>query len=246
MDGAEDVRGREWYAERRVAAARVLLIGAGTLGAETALALAAAGFRRILVADPGIVGEGDGSSLLGEESIGRGRAEAVASALSERFPEGSFTSFGRGAEELDGWNFGIVVGCSGSLPVRLLANRRAKEYGMPYIDGTGSGDRGRMQVVLGEGPCVECGMDHVRVTSGGGVPEKKRKLSAGTARRLAGLMAAEAAEAASGRTDLCTRGIAYCDGDGVSVISMSVDPRCPNHEGERWRQRSSARRTAAR
>ena len=75
--GVEDPSGQDgdgipsWYDGNRVAKARVLLVGAGSLGEETALALYGRGFRRVLMVDPGTVGRDDIGhlALVGEEDV---------------------------------------------------------------------------------------------------------------------------------------------------------------------------------
>ena len=59
-----------------------------------------------------------------------------------------------------------------------------------------------------------------------------------TAKVVASMASEEALRIACGRQDLCTKGVVYYDGaDGsVRTISLNVDPRCSNHEGERWKQ----------
>ncbi len=75
--------------QARLAAAHVLLVGAGGLGAPVAHYLAGAGIGRITIVDPDTVERGNlhRQTLFGESTLGRPKADAAAAALAELNPE---------------------------------------------------------------------------------------------------------------------------------------------------------------
>lgn len=249
--GVEDPSGQDgdgipsWYDGNRVAKARVLLVGAGSLGEETALALYGRGFRRVLMVDPGTVGRDDIGhlALVGEEDVGGFRSEVSAKNMAASTSCPGFTYHVGRVRELEGWNFEVIVGCTGDTRTRLFVNGRARLYHLPYVDTAVDGKRGKIQAVLAAGPCAECGMNRFRTRGLNARPSfeqpaPRRRVDPQTAKVVASMASEEALRIACGRQDLCTKGVVYYDGaDGsVRTIPLNVDPRCSNHEGERWKQ----------
>ncbi len=244
--GKREERFPPWYDARRTANARVLLIGTGSLGSRVAAALPGKGFRRVLMVDPGTVGKDDIGHLahIRESDIGSYRSEAVARRMAEDAGYPGFSSVAGDVRRLEGWNFEVIIGCTGDAAVRLFANSRACQYRIPYIDVSADGKRGKIQTVLPGGPCAECGMDRFRTRAldarpSAERPARKMRPDAGSAEALAEMVSEEALCIACGRQDLCARGVLYYDGkDGsISIIRMDIDPRCPNHGKEEvWKR----------
>ncbi len=253
-DGSDPHIPPAWYDGSRTANARVLVVGAGSLGEEVLQALFACGFRRMLIVDPRTVGKDDIGRLplAAESDVGRFRSETASRRMREKTTCPGFAYHAGYVRELDGWNFEVIVGCTGDVDTRLFVNARARTYGVPYIDVTADGTRGKLQVVLAKGPCAECGMGRLRTMGLGAGPSRERaaartRADPSTERRMASLASGEALRIACGRSDLCTKGMLYYDGaDGSTyTIALSVDPKCPNHSGEgsKWTSKSSMQGT---
>jgi molybdopterin-synthase adenylyltransferase len=180
--------------------------------------------------------------LFRESDIGRNKAECIAEAASGLDPGCGVKALRSRVQDLDLRDYDIYVGCLDSISARLHMNAHAKYYSVPYVDGSTDGFRGKVQVVLGDGPCMECTMNRTHLqelhrtfscAEGGRVPEQI-PLSAGitTTSVIAGMCAREVIKVACGRTDLCLKGICYYDGiTGIAeVLEAERNPHCPNHE----------------
>lgn len=248
-DGSDPYVPPAWYDGSRTANARALVVGAGSLGEEVVQALFVRGFRRMLIADPRTVGKNDVGRLplVAESDVGRFRSETASRRMREKTTSPGFAYHAGYVRELDGWNYEVIIGCTGDVDTRLFVNARARTYDVPYIDVTADGMRGKLQVVLANGPCAECGMSRFRTMGLGAGPSRERtaartRVDPLTARRMASLASEEALRIACGRSGLCTKGMLYYDGaDGSTyTIALNVDPKCPNHSGEgsRWTLKS--------
>lgn len=248
-DGSDPYVLPAWYDGKRTANARVLVVGAGSLGEEVVQALFVRGFRRMLIVDPRTVGKDDVGRLplATEGDVGRFRSETASRRMREKTACPGFAYHAGYVRELDGWNFEVIVGCTGDVDTRLFVNSRARAYGVPYIDVAADGTRGKLQVILAKGPCAECGMGRFRTMGLGAGPSRERtaartRADPPTERRIASLASEEALRIACGRSGLCTKGMLYYDGadESTFTIALNVDPKCPNHNGEgsRWTSKS--------
>ena len=234
-----------WADIGKVRGARVLVAGVGALGNETVKDLALLSFRHIVVADPGVVSEPDLGRCLffRERDVGRKKAEVVAARVKEMCPAAAFTPDTDTIQKAEGWNYDVVLGSMGSVHGRIYANSRSKMFRVPYVDAVVDGFRGRLQVVLPDGPCLECGMSRSKESPP--APDARKPADATTVAVLAGMQAREALKIACRRSDLCVKGVIYYDGISgrVEVLGMGIDRACPNHvplkHSRRWRRRSA-------
>jgi adenylyltransferase/sulfurtransferase len=149
--------------QRRLRAARVLMIGAGGLGSPVALYLAAAGIGTLGVVDFDVVEETNLQRQLlhGTEDVGRSK---LASAR-ERIAEANPHVVVEGHElRLDASNaldiidrYDLVVDGTDNFPTRYLVNDACVLLGIPYVYGSIFRFEGQVSVfATRDGPCYRC------------------------------------------------------------------------------------------
>lgn len=155
--------GRE--GQRRLAAARVLVVGVGGLGCAAALGLARTGIGALRLVDSDRV---DASNLgrqvlFTEADLGRLKVEAAAGALRLHAPELDVETIPEPltranlAHALEGID--LVVDGTDSLAPRRLLNAAAFTAGVPVIFGGATGTSGLVLPVLPPlGPCYLCAL----------------------------------------------------------------------------------------
>jgi molybdopterin/thiamine biosynthesis adenylyltransferase len=152
-----------WWDQKKLQAARVLVVGAGALGNEILKNLAMLGFERILVVDLDRIEESNLSRaiLFSNEDVGAFKAEAAARSLRRIAPQvrvrplvsNVVQNFGLG---LFAWSDVIIAGLD-NREARLWINRCAWKMNRPWIDGAIEGINGVARVfVAGIPPCYEC------------------------------------------------------------------------------------------
>jgi adenylyltransferase/sulfurtransferase len=157
-----------WWDQTRIAACRVLVIGAGALGNEILKNLALLGFRRVVVVDLDRIELSNLSRtvLYRSEDVGEQKAVAAARAFRELAPDALVQpiaahvmhSCGLGIFE---WADVILAGLD-NREARLFINRAAWKVGRPWIDGAIEGINGVARVfVPGQPPCYECTLGEV-------------------------------------------------------------------------------------
>ncbi|WOQ16023.1 ThiF family adenylyltransferase [Raineyella sp. W15-4] len=147
--------------QRRLRAARVLVIGAGGLGAPTLLYLAAAGVGTLGVIDDDVV---DLSNLQRQvlhrtEDLGRPKAESARDALLRLDPALDVEAY---VERLDGDNalglfrsYDLVLDGADNFATRYLSNDAAELTGTPLVWGSIFRFQGQVSVFWpGEGPML--------------------------------------------------------------------------------------------
>jgi molybdopterin/thiamine biosynthesis adenylyltransferase len=148
--------------QRKLLAAKVLLIGAGGLGSPAALYLAAAGVGTIGIVDYDTV---DLSNLHrqiihGHANIGKPKVDSVRERLADVNPDVNVITFNEpisSANALDIMkDFQIVVNGSDNFPTRYLVNDAAYLLGKPLVDGTLFRFEGRANVFLPGKGCYRC------------------------------------------------------------------------------------------
>ncbi len=114
-----------------------LVIGAGGMGAPAALALAAAGVERVLLADPEPLLATDLPvlPLLGEADLGRPRGAALAEALGRLLPDLAIEPVTAPLVPASAlalaWRAQVVVDAGDRFPLMFLANDAAVAAGVP-------------------------------------------------------------------------------------------------------------------
>ena len=146
-------------------------------------------------------------------------------------------------QEIDKWDFDIVFGCLDNISARLHVNSHARFHKIPYIDGATDGFRGKVQVILEKGPCLECGMNssHMKIiderfscTGEGTIFVPKMAAEITTTSIIAAAQVREAMKILSGKSDSCVRNVMYYDGLSGAMIQLelSEDSSCQNHYTE--------------
>lgn len=148
--------------QRKLLAAKVLLIGAGGLGSPSALYLAAAGVGTVGVVDYDVV---DLSNLHrqiihGHHNIGKPKVESVAEHLADVNPDVHVVTHNEpissaNAMEIIG-QYDIVVNGSDNFPTRYLVNDACYLLGKPLVDGTLFRFEGRATTFLPGKGCYRC------------------------------------------------------------------------------------------
>lgn len=149
--------------QQKLAAARVLIVGLGGLGAPVALYLAAAGVGTLLICDGDAV---DASNLqrqvlFGENDVGQPKVTSAMAALKRLNSEIDIVPL---ADFVDAKNVNslvsgcdIVVDCTDNLPVRYLLNDACLAHCKPLVYGALHRFEGQVSVFCLPGaPCFRC------------------------------------------------------------------------------------------
>ena len=152
-----------WWNQEKIAAARVLVVGAGALGNEILKNLALLGFQQIVIVDLDRIENSNlsRSVLYSEQDIGKPKASAAAQAVRRILPGAQVTAInanllhdvGLGVFE---WADVVIAGLD-NREARLWINRSAWKLNKPWVDGAIEGINGVARVFLpGKAPCYEC------------------------------------------------------------------------------------------
>jgi len=152
-----------WWDQEKIAAARVLVIGAGALGNEILKNLALLGFRNIVIVDMDSIEASNlsRSVLYRASDVGRAKAEAAADGVRAIFPEARVHAISANAVHglglgLFAWADVILAGLD-NREARLWINRCAWKMNRPWVDGAIEGINGVARVFMpGTPPCYEC------------------------------------------------------------------------------------------
>ena len=193
-----------WWDQAKLAAARVLVVGAGALGNEVLKNLALLGIGQIIVIDLDRIEDSNLARSVLFRRSDRGKPKAVAAAEAVRDLNSDvkiqpihgnvMTDLGLGVfRDVD-----VVIGCLDNREARLWVNRCCWKVGRPWIDGGIQEINGVAKVyVPGQGPCYECSMtenDYRLINIRYSCPQLKREdLQAGkvpTAPTIASFIAA--------------------------------------------------------
>jgi molybdopterin/thiamine biosynthesis adenylyltransferase len=232
----------DWLDIESLQGARCLVVGAGALGNEVIKCMLLAGFGNICVADMDDIAISNVSRCVffREEDSGKKKAPTVAERAHDLYPEADIVPVVSRIQESEDWDFDIVFGCVDNISARLHVNSHARYHGIPYIDGATDGFRGKVQSVMDDGPCLECGMNgsHMKLidkrfscTGNGAVFLPKLASEITTTSIVAAIQVREAMKILSGRRDLCIRNVIYYDGilGTMESLEISEDRDCPNH-----------------
>ena len=221
--------------QQRIRAARVLLIGAGGLGAPAALYLAAAGVGAIGLIDDDDV---DVSNLQRQvihtsAAVGRPKVDSAAAAITalnpdvEVIPHRTRLTAENALGLLDGWD--VVIDGTDNFPTRYLVNDATVMLGLPLVHGAVLGFNGQVGVFdARRGPCYRC--LHPAPPPAGSVPSCAEAGVLGVLPGIIGTMqAAEALKLVIGGGQPLLGRLALLDAWGAHLweIPVAKNPDCP-------------------
>ena len=221
--------------QQRIRAARVLLIGAGGLGAPAALYLAAAGVGTIGLIDDDDV---DVSNLQRQvihtsAAVGRPKVDSAAETIRalnpdvEVIPHRTRLTAENALGLLDGWD--VVIDGTDNFPTRYLVNDASVMLGLPLVHGAVLGFNGQVGVFdARRGPCYRC--LHPTPPPAGSVPSCAEAGVLGVLPGIIGTMqAAEALKLVIGGAEPLLGRLAMLDAWGARLreIPVAKNPACP-------------------
>lgn len=154
-----------WWRQERLAAAKVLVVGAGAIGNEVLKNLALLGIGHVYVLDFDCIELSNltRSVLFRRKDCGRSKAEVAAEAMQDLNPDTRVTAWQ--ANVITDIGLGlfrdvdVVIGCLDNREARLWVNRQCWKVGTPWIDGGIQEINGVVKTfVPGQGACYECAM----------------------------------------------------------------------------------------
>ena len=153
--------------QRRLRAARVLVVGAGGLGSPALLYLAAAGVGTIGVVDDDVV---DTTNLQrqvvhGVADVGRPKTESAAEAVRAISPDTQVVQHTDRLDEATALDviadYDLVLDGADNFPTRYLVGDACARLGVPHVWGSVYRFDGQVSVWwAGEGPCYACVFPH--------------------------------------------------------------------------------------
>ncbi|PZN98690.1 MAG: molybdopterin biosynthesis protein MoeB [Alphaproteobacteria bacterium] len=211
--------------------ARVLIVGAGGVGAPAALYLAAAGVGTLGLIDDDVVGLSNLQRQIAFSTpeVGRPKVEAAAERLGGLNPHVTIQTFAErltpdnAADRIDG--FDIVLDGTDDFETRLIVNAACVAADKPLVSGALGRWSGQVGVFAGR-PCYQCLVPEIP-------PDAETCARVGVVGALAGVVGSMAAletiklitgagEALAGRLMLY---------DGLAAMARTVrvtaDPQCP-------------------
>lgn len=221
--------------QQRIRASRILLIGAGGLGAPAALYLAAAGVGTIGLIDDDDV---DVSNLQRQvihatAAVGRPKVDSAAEAIRALNPDVEVVAHrtrltaSNALELLDGWD--VVIDGTDNFPTRYLVNDATVMLGLPLVHGAVLGFNGQVGVFdARRGPCYRC--LHPAPPPAGSVPSCAEAGVLGVLPGIIGTMqAAEALKLVIGGGQPLLGRLALLDAWGARLreIPVAKNPACP-------------------
>jgi len=216
--------------QQKLAAAKVLIVGAGGLGAPAALYLAAAGVGRITLSDEDVVSLSNlqRQVLYATADVGRAKTQAAAERLEGLNPHvttraAPAVTAANAAEIVAGHD--LVLDGTDNFETRLLVSDACLAAGVPLVTGAIGRWTGQVGVFAGK-PCYRCLVPEVP-------PDAETCVAVGVVGALAGvigsMMALEAVKLLAGAGQpLAGRLLIYDGLAGESrTVKVGADPACP-------------------
>ncbi|MBR7743826.1 molybdopterin-synthase adenylyltransferase MoeB [Phycicoccus sp. BSK3Z-2] len=149
--------------QRRLRAARVLVVGAGGLGSPALLYLAAAGVGTIGVVDDDVVESTNLQRQVvhGVDDVGRAKVDSAAESVAAISPDTTVVRHGERLTEETALtvlaDYDLVLDGADNFPTRYLVGDACARLGIPHVWGSVFRFDGQVSVWwAGEGPCYAC------------------------------------------------------------------------------------------
>jgi|SRR5271166_26806 len=237
-----------WWDQEKLAAARVLVIGAGALGNEILKNLALLGVRHVVIVDMDKIDESNLSRtiLFRESDIDDYKVNAAAAAYLSIAPDALLQPIVANVTRVCG--LGLFASCDLILAgldnreARLWINRAAWKVNRPWIDGAIEGINGVARVFLpGAAPCYECTLGEVdwailerrmscNLLAHEEVAEGKVPTTPTISSIIAGIQVQEAVKLLHGLPTLSGQGFVFEGLHHTSYrVEYTVNPDCMSH-----------------
>ena len=217
--------------QQRLARARVLVVGAGGLGAPAALYLAAAGVGAIRLVDPDVVALSNlqRQVIYATADVGAPKVARAAVRLAELNPHIEMEAHAYAFDEESGP--GLLDGCdlvldgTDDFAVRFAVNAAAVAAGAPLVSGALGRWTGQVGVFAGR-PCYRCLVPEIP-------PDAETCAAVGVVGALAGvvgsMMALEVVKLLTGAGEPLVGRLLVYDGLAAEARTVRVpaDPACP-------------------
>ncbi len=241
-----------WWDQRKLAEAKVLVVGAGALGNEIVKNLALLGVGNVLIADMDRIENSNlsRSVLYRAADNGEYKATVAARAAKEIYPDMKTRAFnGNVVYDLGLGVFrwaDVVIGGLDNREARLAINRGCWRVGRPWIDGAIEQIQGVARVFSPlkhrEGPCYECTMSEMdwkllamrrscNLLSRGEMQAGKTPTTPTISSIIAGVQCQEAVKLLHGMETIAGRGWAFAGLTGDSyAIEYQAKADCYSHD----------------
>lgn len=228
--------------QQKLKAARVLIVGAGGLGAPAALYLAAAGVGTLVLADPDVVDRSNlqRQVLYAEADIGRAKVAAAADRLAGLNPhvcvDPQQIAFSPQTADALLEGVDLVLDGTDDFGVRFSVNAACARHARPLVSGAIGRWTGQVGV-FGRAPCYRCLVPEIP-------PEAETCVAVGVVGALAGvigsMMALEAIKLIVGAGEPLSGRLLIYDALAAETRTVRVagDPDCPVCGGQVLSQRS--------
>jgi adenylyltransferase/sulfurtransferase len=252
----------KWWNQDKIAAARVLVVGAGALGNELVKNLALLGFRQILIVDLDQIecSNLSRSVLFRPNDIGKSKAETAAQSAMAIFPEAKVHHMDANILHEVGlgvfkWTDVILAGLD-NREARLWINRCAWKTNRPWVDGAIEGINGVARVFIpGHPPCYECTLGETdwailekrmscNLLSRDEMVNGKVPTTPTMSSIIAGVQVQEAVKLLHGLPVLAGKGLVFEGLNHTSyVVEYTANTECMSHETydnfATWKRKSS-------
>ena len=237
-----------WWDQKKLAAAKILVIGAGALGNEIVKNLSLLGVGNVLIADMDRIENSNLSRSILYRAADRGsyKAEVAARAARDIYPEIRTHAFvGNIVHDLGlglfRWADVVLAGLD-NREARLAINRACWKTNRPWIDGAIEQIQGTARVFAPDGPCYECTMSQTdwkllqmrrscNLLSRPEMEAGKTPTTPTISSIIAGIQCQEAVKLIHGLPSIQGRGLVF-DGIGTDAypIEYQRKPGCYSHE----------------
>jgi molybdopterin/thiamine biosynthesis adenylyltransferase len=217
--------------QQKLAAARVLIVGAGGLGSPAALYLAAAGVGEIALADPDTVSLSNlqRQVLYGAGDVGAPKVERAADRLYALNPHVRVEPIDEALTPANARSLvagrTLVLDGTDDFATRLAVNAACVAEGVPLVSGAIGRWSGQIGVFAGR-PCYQCLVPEIP-------PEAETCAAVGVVGALAGvigsMMALEAIKLIAGASDALVGRLMIYDALSAEArtVKIGADPACP-------------------